>query len=231
MTTRPMSHVGWARACSGVTVSSCSRVNPRKGPPDAVTMSFAHLVRTTRAQRLGDRRVLAVDRDELRSRGRSGPQHHVASDDEGLLVRQCDVRAGLQRRQSPVEARGTRHGVEHDVGGQRGDRRRGLRADLNHLDRVRQRLAGGFGGEGGADGGPGLGGGAGRRERQTDRGDGELHGLGRELRQVPAGGEPRHAEASPMQPEHVAGLGADRACGSDYTESSYSHSPRSSHRS
>ena len=40
MTTFPITQVGWARACSGVTCASCSREKPRKGPPDAVNISF-----------------------------------------------------------------------------------------------------------------------------------------------------------------------------------------------
>ena len=37
--TGPMSHVGWAIACSGVTSASSARVRPRNGPPLAVSTS------------------------------------------------------------------------------------------------------------------------------------------------------------------------------------------------
>ena len=40
VTTGPMFHVGWFSACCGVTDSICSRVQPRNGPPEAVTMSL-----------------------------------------------------------------------------------------------------------------------------------------------------------------------------------------------
>src|SRR5450631_1228217 len=38
--TGPIAQDGWARACSGVTVSSAARLQPRKGPPLAVIMSL-----------------------------------------------------------------------------------------------------------------------------------------------------------------------------------------------
>ena len=37
MTSGPMFQVGWASACSGVTSSSLSRLQPRNGPPLAVS--------------------------------------------------------------------------------------------------------------------------------------------------------------------------------------------------
>ena len=40
VTTGPMVHVGWARACSGVTLASAARPQPRKGPPLAVITSL-----------------------------------------------------------------------------------------------------------------------------------------------------------------------------------------------
>ena len=39
VTTRPMSHVGWASASAGVTAASEARLRPRNGPPDAVSTS------------------------------------------------------------------------------------------------------------------------------------------------------------------------------------------------
>ena len=45
VTTGPMSHVGWASACSGVTWASSSRVRSRNAPPLAVSTSR----RTSRA--------------------------------------------------------------------------------------------------------------------------------------------------------------------------------------
>jgi hypothetical protein len=38
--TGPMSQVGWAIACSGVTSAISARVRPRNGPPEAVTISL-----------------------------------------------------------------------------------------------------------------------------------------------------------------------------------------------
>ncbi len=39
MTSGPIFQVGWARACSGVTSARASRLQPRKGPPLAVSTS------------------------------------------------------------------------------------------------------------------------------------------------------------------------------------------------
>ena len=65
VTTGPMSHVGWASACSGVTSASSARVRPRNGPPLAVSTSRRTSSGAARPQALGERRVLGVDRHDL----------------------------------------------------------------------------------------------------------------------------------------------------------------------
>ena len=56
VTTGPMSQVGWASACSGVTSASSARVRPRNGPPLAVRISRRDLVGATRRAGTGPAR-------------------------------------------------------------------------------------------------------------------------------------------------------------------------------
>ena len=65
VTTGPMSQVGCAIACSGVTSAASSRVRPRNGPPLAVMTSRRTSSARAAAQALGERGVLGVDRDDL----------------------------------------------------------------------------------------------------------------------------------------------------------------------
>ena len=114
VTTRPMSQVGCASASAGVTSASDSRERPRNGPPDAVSTSRRTSERVARAQRLGDRGVLGVDRDDLarlRDRG-----HEIAADDQRLLVREREGAAGLERGERGAEPHGAGDAVEHHVG-------------------------------------------------------------------------------------------------------------------
>ncbi len=114
VTTRPMSHVGWASASAGVTSASDARERPRNGPPDAVSTSRRTSDRVARAQRLGDRGVLGVDGDDLarlRDRG-----HEIAADDQGLLVREREGAAALECGERRAEAHGAGDAVEHHVG-------------------------------------------------------------------------------------------------------------------
>ena len=61
----PMFQVGWAPACSGVTLSRSAADQPRNGPPEAVSTSLATSSALPRAQALRQRGVLGVDGHDL----------------------------------------------------------------------------------------------------------------------------------------------------------------------
>ena len=94
----PIDQVGWASASSTVTARSCSAVQPRKGPPEAVSSSRAtSVVGLHRGQALVDGAVLGVDRDDLGPRGAPGLLHDRRAGDERLLVGQGQPLARLER--------------------------------------------------------------------------------------------------------------------------------------
>ena len=114
VTTRPMSQVGCASASAGVTAPSDSRVRPRNGTTGCRQHEPAHLGVLARAQRLRDRGVLGVDRDDLARSRQRGDQ--VAADDERLLVRERERAARLERRECGSEPDRAGDAVEDDVG-------------------------------------------------------------------------------------------------------------------
>ena len=65
VTTRPMSHVGWASASAGVTVVERLAAAPAERTAGCRQHEPAHLAALPRPQRLRDRRVLGVDRHDL----------------------------------------------------------------------------------------------------------------------------------------------------------------------
>jgi hypothetical protein len=65
VTTGPMTQVGWASACSGVTSASSARVLPAERPAAGGDQQAADLAAAAGAQALGERRVLGVDRHDL----------------------------------------------------------------------------------------------------------------------------------------------------------------------
>src|SRR5690606_33358596 len=67
----------------------------------------------TGAQRLRDRGVLGIHRDDLTGPGRR--TYQFPADDQGLLVGQRKSATGLQRCKCGAEADGPRDGVEDDV--------------------------------------------------------------------------------------------------------------------
>ncbi len=79
----------------------------------------ADLGRAPRAQRLGERRVLGIDGDDLA--GRRGAGHEHPPDDQRLLVGQREGGSGFECGQGGQQARGSGDGVEHDVGGHPGE--------------------------------------------------------------------------------------------------------------
>src|SRR5271155_3413234 len=79
VTSGPIFQVGWASACSGVTLARASRRRPRNGPPPALRAPPG-------PQALGDGGVLGVDRHDLPGLGPAGDQR--AADDQRFLVGQ-----------------------------------------------------------------------------------------------------------------------------------------------
>merc|ERR1711969_272490 len=74
----------------------------------------AHLGPLTASQGLRDGRVLRVDRDDLSGARRT--THQITADDQRLLVRQGERRAGRQRGERGSQPHRTGDAVEHDVG-------------------------------------------------------------------------------------------------------------------
>ena len=68
---RPMRHVGWRKRVFSVARSSCSRVQSRNGPPDAVRTTRRTSSRSTSRDALEDGAVLAVDGHDLAASSRA----------------------------------------------------------------------------------------------------------------------------------------------------------------
>ena len=99
VTTGPIAQVGWASACSGVTVASSSRRRPRNGPPLAVTHQPAHLAGACR--RAGTAPAPSARSPPARSgpaRARRGLDQRAAGH-QRLLVGQREGAPGAQRGQ------------------------------------------------------------------------------------------------------------------------------------
>ena len=111
-----MLHVGWASASA--TVTSASSLAPaaaeraaRRGddePGDGPGGGAP--------EALGERRVLAVDRQQPAPLARGGGQHELAAGDQALLVRERQVGAGGERRERRAQPGGAHDRVQHDVG-------------------------------------------------------------------------------------------------------------------
>ena len=96
VTIGPMSQVGWAIACAGVTSAVRARAAPERTAAGGKDEP-AHLVGAAAAQALGQRGMLGVDRHDLAGLGGRGD--HLTPDDQRLLVRQRQGGPGCQRRQ------------------------------------------------------------------------------------------------------------------------------------
>ena len=94
-------------------------VRPRNGPPEAVTTSLRTSARVAAGQRLEERGVLGVDRDDLAGLGERLDQR--AADDQRLLVGQGQGPARLEGGQGRGEADGAGDAVEHGVAGGGGE--------------------------------------------------------------------------------------------------------------
>ena len=100
----PMSQVGWASACSRVTLAELRRRLPRNGPPrggeDEPVDRPGPLLSD---HELEERGVLRVDRDHRRARGLGERHHELAAHHEALLVGQREVDALAERRDRRAE--------------------------------------------------------------------------------------------------------------------------------
>ena len=112
----PICQVGCRSASSGVTSASSRRDLPRNGPARGGQDHPADLLRPPAAQRLEDRRVLAVDRQDRRPPAAGQVHDQRAGDDQGLLVGQGDGLARLERRPGPSQPRGADDRGEDPVG-------------------------------------------------------------------------------------------------------------------
>ena len=112
--TGPMSQVGWAIACSGVTSASSARGAAAERPAAGGEHQPPHLGGPPAAQALGQRAVLGVDRHDLVGRCTAACTQRAAGD-ERLLVGQGQRAAGLERGQRRRQADRAGHAVEDDV--------------------------------------------------------------------------------------------------------------------
>ena len=111
----PIVQVGCRSACSGVTSASSAAERAAERPAARGHDQRLDRLGLLARQQLVQRRVLGVDRQQLRAAARERLAHERAAGDEALLVGERDVDAGLQRRQRRLEPGRADDGVEHDV--------------------------------------------------------------------------------------------------------------------
>ena len=112
----PIDQTGWAAASAGVATAIRSRCQVRKGPPEAVMMAQRHVRVNPGGQRLQERVVLGVDRDDLGA-GLGGIRHEGSSGaDEALLVGKRNASSGLDGSMGRTQARRAADGSQHHVG-------------------------------------------------------------------------------------------------------------------
>ena len=122
----PIAQVGWRSACSTVDVRELVAAAAAERAARGGQRQALDRPRPLARDQLVQRRVLGVDRDQLRA-GRLGERHHeLAADDERLLVGERDVDPLGQRDDRRAEAGGADDRVEHEVGVR--SRRRAARA-------------------------------------------------------------------------------------------------------
>ena len=182
--------VGHAHRCE------ISRFPPPERSPACRDHDSGNLANAATGKALVYRTVLGVDRDELGTRARACALDHRRAGHERFLVREGEPASLPQRGDRHAEARESDDGVQHHVGSfdERGQRTR----TCTQLDARRQQI-----------GEPALEGTVGDRD---DTGV-ELFGLGRKKLERSGRPERAHTEAIRGRPEHIEGLGADRASG------------------
>ena len=114
VTTRPMSQVGMSQRLGGRDIRERGARTAAEGSTGCRQHEPAHLGVLAGAQRLRDRRVLGVDGDDLAGPRDRGDQ--LTAHDQGLLVRERERAAGLERSERRAETDGPGDAVEHDVG-------------------------------------------------------------------------------------------------------------------
>ena len=111
----PIAQVGCRSACSGRHLGQLGRRAPAERAAAGRHDQRLDRVGLLARQQLLQRRVLGIDRQQLRAAARERLPHERAARDEALLVGERDVDAGLERGQRGVETRRADDGVEHDV--------------------------------------------------------------------------------------------------------------------
>ena len=141
--TGPMSQVGCASACSGVTSREVVAAPAAERAAASGEHEASYLLGGAGAQALRERAVLGVDGDDL---ARLRPvEHERAAHDQRLLVGQRERRPGLERGQRRAQPDRAGDAVEHDVAGRRGGLGRGLLAETGErrgelLDLAREQV-------------------------------------------------------------------------------------------
>ena len=129
---RPITQLGCAQACSGVTAARLSSGAARNGPPEAVSTIF--LTKPGLGKTLEDGVVLAVDRQELGAGFARRAHHERPGHHQRFLVGEQHALAGARRG----ERRGEPGGAD-DAGHHRMAVR--MRHDLLERRVARQQLA------------------------------------------------------------------------------------------
>ena len=112
----PIFQVGCARASSTVIASKVERSRSRNGPPDAVRTSRATSCgRPLYAQRLMDRAMLGVHRQDLSPAVARGVEDELSADDERFLVREGEPLARFHRRVSRAQPQCADEPADDDV--------------------------------------------------------------------------------------------------------------------
>ncbi len=113
----PMSQLGWASACSGVTSAMSASDQLRNGPPDAVRMSRSTAPMLVGFEDLEDGVVLGVHRQEDAAGLLDGVDQQASGADQGFLVGQRHHRAAPRRRDRRCRpANPTTAAITHSAG-------------------------------------------------------------------------------------------------------------------
>ena len=201
-----MSQVGCASASSRVTPSQVGAAAER-----AAAGRQHELVdgpRPLALEQLEQRRVLGVDRDQLRAGGLGQRGHQLAAHHEALLVGQREVDALAERGHGRPQPRRADQRVEHEVAVGVGDQLDEPLGAREHRRRARRRARRRRG----------------RRARCAPRRSGAA--CSSSSSQLDRGGQPDHLELGAAL-DHVERLGADRARGPDDDDSAHPAQSRS----
>ena len=104
----------------------------RNGPPEAVMMTRTSSSRLPDAERLEQRVVLGIGRQDAGARFRRALHEEIAGADETFLVGERDMRAAIDRGQGRLQSGGAAHGGHHPIGR--------TRAGFDHRAFARRRI-------------------------------------------------------------------------------------------